>query len=108
MSVRLSTGLPRACSGDMYAAVPRMMPCSVIAGEVIVGDCDRSCAAEAPDAPAAGSIALARPEIEDLDRAVRTHFHVGGFQIAMDDAELVRGLEGVGDLAGDGEDLVDR
>ena len=26
MSARLSTGLPRACSGDIYAAVPRMTP----------------------------------------------------------------------------------
>ena len=26
MSARLSTALPRACSGDMYAAVPRIMP----------------------------------------------------------------------------------
>jgi len=26
MSARLSTGLPRACSGDMYAAVPRIAP----------------------------------------------------------------------------------
>ena len=40
-SARLSTGLPRACSGDMYAAVPRMIPAAcVIAGVVMVGDCD--------------------------------------------------------------------
>ena len=31
---------PRACSGDMYAAVPRIMPACVIAGVVSVGDCD--------------------------------------------------------------------
>ena len=29
---------PRACSGDMYAAVPRIIPGRVIAGVVIVGD----------------------------------------------------------------------
>ena len=29
MSVRRSTGLPRACSGLMYAAVPRMTPTAV-------------------------------------------------------------------------------
>ena len=41
MSARLSTGFPRACSGLMYAAVPRNMPTPVIiAGDVIVGDCD--------------------------------------------------------------------
>ena len=26
-SLRLSTALPLACSGDMYAAVPRIIPC---------------------------------------------------------------------------------
>src|ERR1039458_5920932 len=30
MSARLSTTSPRACSGDIYAAVPRMRPFSVI------------------------------------------------------------------------------
>ena len=38
MSARWSTGLPRACSGLIYAAVPRMTPLCVIAGDVIVGD----------------------------------------------------------------------
>ena len=38
MSLRLSAGLPRACSGLMYAAVPRMTPICVSAGLVIVGD----------------------------------------------------------------------
>ena len=39
-SLRVSAGLPRACSGLMYAAVPRIIPACVIAGLVIVGDCD--------------------------------------------------------------------
>ena len=34
MSARRSTGRPRACSGAMYAAVPRMTPMAVIAGDV--------------------------------------------------------------------------
>jgi hypothetical protein len=38
MSQRLSTALPRACSGLMYAAVPMITPASVIAGDVMVGD----------------------------------------------------------------------
>ena len=42
MSARLSTVFPRACSGDMYAAVPRIIPASVIAGVVIVGECEKS------------------------------------------------------------------
>lgn len=37
MSARRSTGRPLACSGDMYAAVPRITPMAVMAGEVIVG-----------------------------------------------------------------------
>ena len=36
MSLRLSTVLPLACSGDMYEAVPKMTPCCVAA--VTVGD----------------------------------------------------------------------
>ena len=38
MSARLSAALPRACSGDIYAAVPRIIPACVIAGDVMVGD----------------------------------------------------------------------
>src|SRR4030095_16028406 len=39
-SQRLSAGRPFACSGLMYAAVPRITPTPVtIAGVVIVGDC---------------------------------------------------------------------
>src|SRR5215471_2269023 len=39
MSLRLSAGLPFACSGAMYAAVPRIIPTPVIiAGVVIVGE----------------------------------------------------------------------
>jgi hypothetical protein len=41
-SARLSTSLPAACSGAMYAEVPRMTPRPVIAGDVIVGDCGGS------------------------------------------------------------------
>ena len=37
MSDRLSTGFPRACSGDMYAAVPMITPICVAAA-VSVGD----------------------------------------------------------------------
>jgi hypothetical protein len=32
MSARLSTTLPLACSGDMYPAVPMIMPTPVMAG----------------------------------------------------------------------------
>ena len=58
MSARLSTGRPAACSGLMYAAVPRIIPACVIAGVVIVGDCDT---ARRP-LPTPGSIAFASPK----------------------------------------------
>ena len=58
MSARLSTGRPFACSGDIYAAVPRIMPTPVIiAGDVIVGDCDTFIGALP-----IGSMALASPK----------------------------------------------
>jgi hypothetical protein len=57
-SARRSTGLPRACSGLMYAAVPRINPSSV-AGLVIVGEFARLAeTAPLPSVP----IALARPK----------------------------------------------
>ena len=57
MSARLSTVFPRACSGLMYAAVPRIIPACVIAGDVIVGDIDML-----GDDRAGGSIAFASPK----------------------------------------------
>jgi hypothetical protein len=35
MSARRSTGLPAACSGDMYAAVPRITPACVIVSDIV-------------------------------------------------------------------------
>jgi hypothetical protein len=46
------------------------------------------------------------PEIEHLDGAVRPHLDVGRFQIAVDDAAIVRRLQGRGYLAGDAQRLV--
>ena len=41
MSLCLAAGLPLACSGDMYPAVPSSTPTPVMsAGDVIVGDID--------------------------------------------------------------------
>ena len=62
MSLRLSTALPRACSGLMYAAVPSKTPPAVImAGDVIVGE-ETAPAAASPD----GSSALASPKSSTL------------------------------------------
>ena len=61
MSARLSTVLPRACSGDIYAAVPMMTPIFVAAAViVIVGEL----AASVSDR--SGSSALARPKSSTL------------------------------------------
>ena len=46
-------------------------------------------------------------EVEHLHGAIGPHLHVGRFQIAMDDAFLVRGGEGLGDLVRDGERFVE-
>ena len=51
---------------------------------------------------------LRETEVEHLDRAVGPHLDVRRLQIAMDDAVLVRGLEGVGDLPRDRQSLGDR
>ena len=58
MSLRLSAVRPAACSGDIYAAVPMIMPICVAAA-VSVGDCDGSLAG-------VGSSALAKPKSNTL------------------------------------------
>ena len=60
MSARRSTFWPLACSGDMYAAVPRITPACVACAD-IVGDWDAS---DEPDSSSA--IALARPKSSTL------------------------------------------
>ena len=82
----------------MYAAVPRMIPWAVIAGLVIVGEFIAPAFARARRVEGLG-----QPEVQHLDDAVGAHFHVGGLQIAMDDPLRVRGFQGIGDLARDGE-----
>ena len=98
MSARLSTGRPFACSGAMYAAVPRITPRSVRAGDRSVGEF-----ASAAATRSSGVERFGEAEVEHLHDAVRRDLHVGRLEIAMDDAFLVRGLERLGDLAGDGE-----
>ena len=61
MSLRLSTGRPRACSGLMYATVPTTRP-SRVPSFVTVGDCDQS-----ELLPSSG-VRLGQAEIEDLHR----------------------------------------
>ena len=102
-SARLSARCPRACSGLMYAAVPRIIPACVIAGVVIVGDIDAL-----GDGRRGGLHRLRQPEVEHLHRAVGADLDVRRLQIAVDDALLVRGFERLGDLLRDGQRLVER
>ena len=62
MSARRSRGVPAACSGLMYAAVPRMIPACVIASVVIVGDCD--------------TLGASQPKLHRLGEAEVQHFAV--------------------------------
>ena len=84
MSARSSTALPRACSGAIYAAVPSTNPASVIAGVVN---------AFGADGAGARLERFRDAEVEHLDDAVGLDLDVGGLQIAVHDALLVRGLE---------------
>ena len=92
MSLRLSAGLPRACSGLMYAAVPRMTPNCVSAGLVIVGDC----VTLAVDMLTRHGFGEAK--IQHLDGAVRPDLDVGGLQVPVDDSLRMGRVERVGDL----------
>ena len=60
-SLRLSAARPLACSGLMYAAVPRITPICVSAGLVIVGD-----AVASLPLIVVGSNALANPKSRTL------------------------------------------
>jgi hypothetical protein len=51
---------------------------------------------------------LRQPEIQDLHGAVGPFLDVRGFQISMDDAQLVSGFEGIGDLARHGNRVGNR
>ena len=83
MSVRRSTGLPRACSGERYGAVPRMTPgmvgeCSASA-RVIVGELGVT-AGESICAPGSASFPLARPKSITLTRSPAAMTTFAGFR----------------------------
>ena len=50
---------------------------------------------------------LCQAEVKDLDGAVRRDLDVGGLQVPVDDAYLVRGFEPFGDLLRDGDRFLD-
>ena len=73
MSARLSTRLPRACSGAMYAAVPRITPC-IVAAMVSVGELLMSSLA------ASSSNAFANPKSRTLTLPSGVTFTLAGFR----------------------------
>ena len=79
-----------------------MTPSCVSAGLVIVGE-SRHVRASRPST----AQRLGQSEVQHLHGAVGAELDVGGLQVAMHDALLVRGLERVGDLPGDRQGFVD-
>ena len=92
---------PLACSGLMYAAVPRITPVPVIAGDVMVGE-------SSPLVSGCRLQRLRQAEVQHLDHAVGPYFDVRRLQVAVDDALLVRGFERLRYLRGDWERLFER
>ena len=71
----------------MYAAVPEMTPASVGCAPGVGGFVASRLAR------LVGSRAFARPEVQQLHRAVLAHLDVRGLQVSMDDPLFVRGFE---------------
>jgi hypothetical protein len=104
MSERLSTVFPRACSGDMHAAVPRITPRRVAA--VRVGDIETVPVLDV--CASAGSNAFANPKIEHFDDAVVANLDMGRLQVAMDDTLFVSGFDRVCHLSRNRQGVVYR
>ena len=92
--------LPRACSGDMYAAVPRITP--VPARHVADGRGIGNSLAIRPDVHRLG-----QPEIQHLDLSFCRELDVRRLQVAVDDSLLMRVLQRFGNLSADHECFVD-
>ena len=101
MSARLSTSCPLACSGDMYAAVPRMIPCCV-AAMLSVGEFERLASAPSP------MNAFASPKSSTFTLPSGVTLMFAGFRSAVDDALFVCGFKGFGDLESQLEGFFDR
>src|SRR5438876_10338022 len=94
MSARRSTGVPAACSGLMYAAVPMITPASLSHGlsQRGVGGIG-GCRGRAPDDGR-------KSKIEHLDQAGGCDDDVAGFQVPMYHSFFVRRFQGLRDLLG--------
>jgi hypothetical protein len=83
----------------MYAGVPSITPADVSAVGIWL--------TPAPPEPAA-SPGLRETEVEHLDDAVGPDLDVGGLEVSVDDALLVRGFERIGDLTANLDRFADR
>jgi hypothetical protein len=103
-------GLAARCSGVMYAAVPRISPAAVIAGEVIVGELRTSFPPDPPDPPdlPAEPIAFAKPKSSTLTVPSSRTLMFAGLEITMDDAGFMRRFQRFGNLPRDRQRFVDR
>ena len=83
MSVRLSTSLPRACSGLIYPGVPTICP-ATDSIPVTVANRERSWF------PSGLQIAFANPKSNTFTRSCGVTFTLGSFEIAVNDSSFVR------------------
>ncbi len=99
-SVRGSTSSPRACSGDMYAIVPTVVPATLVKCSGGLVSLTR---VEVPARSPVLGRQLREAEVEHLHRAAAREEDVGRLDVAMQDAFGVRRVERVGDLRRDVE-----
>ncbi len=104
MSLRASASPPSSCSGAMYWNVPRIVPrevsgwlCCSAVGMLVA--CETACLS--------GVASFARPKSRSF-APVFVSMTFAGLEVAVDEAALVRGVEGVGDLDADAQRLLGR
>ena len=96
-SERPSSASPADCSGDMYDAVPRVIP----------GDVSASTTCDVRLHGILAAQQLGEAEVHHLHVAALGEEDIRGLDVAMHDALRVRGVERVGDLDADVDNLLD-
>ena len=99
MSVRASTSWPRACSGDMYAAVPTTIPASVFNTVRVVS---------APASSGAVGASLASPKSSTFTKPSGRSMTFSGLMSRWTMPDGVRGAQRGSNLDRDVECLADR